>query len=120
MNQTIRQKQAVLQVLRDHLSKYTSDMYQRIGREEPGRVPSFSVVPQGCNTFEVIEHPGGRVMAELPGNDTACQLAKQLTNNVKAFAAIRRPIKSFARKLLHWTAGGALMLILFAYYGAGH
>ena len=29
-------------------------------------------------------------------------------------------MKKFSRTLLRWTAGAALMLIVFAYYGSGH
>jgi hypothetical protein len=120
MNQTIRQKQAVLQVIQDRLSISTAEMYQQIGREEPVRVPRFNVVPRGSNTFEVIERSTGATKGERFGHDNACQLAKQLESNADFLSANRTSAKAFARALLRWTVGAALMLILFAYYGAGH
>ena len=119
MNQTIRQKQAVQQMLRDRLSMSTAEMYQKIGREEPVRAPRFNVVPRGRNTFEVIERSTGMAKGERFGHDNACQLAQQFENNAESFAANCKAAKAFARTLLRWTAGAALMLTLFAYYGAG-
>lgn len=120
MNQTIRQKQAVLQVLRDRLSMSTSEMFEKIGREEPIRVLRFNVVPRGSNTFEVIERSTGAAKGERFGHDNACQLAQQLESNADFFAANRKATKAFARTLLRWATGGALILMLFAYYGSGH
>ena len=120
MNQTIRQKYSVLQVLRERVSMSTAEMYQKIGREEPARTLRFTVVPLGSNTFEIVERSTGAAKGERFGHDNACQLAKQLERNADFFAANRKAAKAFARTLLRWTAGGALMLTLFAYYGAGH
>ena len=120
MNQTIRQKQAVLQVLHDRLSMPTAEMYQKIGREESVCALRFKVVPIGSNTFEVVERSTGASKGERFGHDNACQLAQQLENNADFFAAKRTAAKTFARALLRWTVGAALILTLFAYYGAGH
>ncbi|MNG04289.1 hypothetical protein D3C84_874120 [compost metagenome] len=120
MNQTSRQKQAVLQVLRDRLSMSTADMYRKIDREEPIRSLRFNVVPRGSNTFEVIERSTGAAKGERFGHDNACQFAQELESNADLFAAKRDAVKTFAQILLRWTTGGALMLSLFAYYGAGH
>lgn len=59
MNQTIRQKQAVLQALRDRFALSTSEMYVMIGRKEPVKVPRFNVVPLGKNLFDVVERSTG-------------------------------------------------------------
>jgi hypothetical protein len=109
MNQTIRQSQAILQGLRLQTSLATTEMYQRIGRDEPVRILHYTVVPRGGITFAVIERSTGTAKGKTFDHDNACQ-----------FAASRRTAKTFARKLLRWTTGSALLLILFAYFGAGH
>jgi len=109
MNQTIRQSQAILQGLRLQTSLATTEMYQRIGRDEPARILNYTVVPHGGITFEVIVHSTGSVKGEPLSHDNACQ-----------FAASHKPAKAFARTLLRWTTGSALLLLLFAYFGAGH
>jgi len=118
MNQTIRQKQAVLQVLRERLSMSTSEMYQMIGREEPVRAPRFNVVPIGKNKFDVIERSTGLSRGARDGHDTACDYAKQLEKNADFFEEVRVTTSRFGRTLLRWTIGTALLLIVFAYYGA--
>ncbi|MGO4003709.1 hypothetical protein ABVN23_21810 [Pseudomonas fluorescens] len=120
MNQTIRQKYAVLQVLRERVSMSTAEMHQKIGREESAPTLRFKVVPLGSNTFEIVERSTGATKGELFGHDNACQLAKQLESNAEFVAANCKTARAFARALLRWTAGGALTLTLFAYYGAGH
>lgn len=119
MNQTIRQKYAVLQVLRERVSMSTAEMHQKIGREEPVPTLRFTVVPLGSNTFKIVERSTGAAKGERFGHDNACQLARQLESNAEFVAANCRTAKAFARTLLRWTVGGALMLTLFAYYGAG-
>ncbi|RON24431.1 hypothetical protein BK660_01805 [Pseudomonas brassicacearum] len=109
MNHTIRQSQAVLQGLRLQTSLATTEMYQRIGREEPVRILQYTVVPRGGITVEVIQRSTGTAKSEPFGHD-----------NTSQFAASHKPAKAFARTLLHWTTGSALLLILFAYFGAGH
>ncbi|VVO21871.1 hypothetical protein [Pseudomonas fluorescens] len=118
MNQTIRQKQAVLQVLRDRLSLSTSEMYQMIGREEPVRAPRFNVVPLGKNTFDVVDRSTGLSRGARAGHDSACQYAKQLEQNADFFDSVRVSTRSFGRTLVRWTIGASLVLIVFAYYGA--
>lgn len=109
MNQTIRQSQAILQGLRLQTSQATNKMYQRIGRDEPIRILNYTVVPRGGITFEVNERCTGTAKSEPLGR-----------NNASNFADSHKPAKAFARALLRWTTGSALLLILFAYFGAGH
>ena len=118
MNQTIRQKQAVLQVLRERLSMSTSEMYLMIGREEPVRVPRFNVLPLGKNKFDVVERSTGLSRGARDGHDSACDYAKQLEKNADFFEEVRVTTSRFGRSLLRWTIGAALLLIVFAYYGA--
>lgn len=109
MNQTIRQNQAILQGLRFQTDLATTKMYQRIGRDEPVRILHYSVEPRGGITYEVIERSTGTAKGKPFDHGNTCQ-----------FAASQKPAKAFARTLLRWTTGSALLLILFAYFGAGH
>jgi hypothetical protein len=118
MNQTIRQKQAVLQVLRARLSMSTSEMYKMIGREEPVREPRFNVVPLGKNKFDVVERSTGLSRGARDGHGMACDFAKQLEQNADFFEEVRVSTRRFGRSLLRWTIGAAVMLVVFAYFGA--
>ncbi|UCP10222.1 hypothetical protein K5R88_00815 [Pseudomonas sp. MM213] len=120
MNQTIRQKQAVLQVLRERVSMSTSEMFQMIGREEPVRAPRFNVVPLGKNKFDVIERGTGLSRGERDGHGVACDYAKQLEKNADLFEEGRVSARHFGRTMLRWSIGAAALLVVFAYFGAGH
>lgn len=117
MNQTIRQKHAVLQVLRERVSMSTSEMYKMIGREEPVRAPRFKVIPLGDNKFDVIDDASGISKGERDGHGIACDYAKQLEKNAAYFEEIRESSRLFGRTLLRWTIGCAVLLVVFAYYG---
>lgn len=118
MNQAIQQSQAVLQALRERVSLSTSEMYMKIGREEPVKVPRFNVVPRGKNQFEVVERSTGVSRGERTGHDGACQYADQLERNEDFFAAAKATSRRFGMRMLRWTLGFAAMMALFAYYGA--
>ncbi|WP_347911356.1 hypothetical protein [Pseudomonas grandcourensis] len=118
MNQTIRQKQAVLQVLRDRLSMSTSEMYQMIGRDEPVRVPRFNVVPLGKNCFDVVERSTGLSRGARAGHDSACHYAQELEDNADFVQSVGMTARRFGRIALRWVTGMAVMLTVFAYYGA--
>lgn len=118
MNPAIQQSQAVLQALRERVSLSTSEMYMKIGREEPVRVPRFNVVPLGKNLFDVVERSTGVSRGARPGHDGACQYADQLERNADFFEAVKATSKRFVWRMARWTAGFSALLVLFAYYGA--
>lgn len=118
MNQTIRQKLAVLQALQARFEMSASEMYVMIGREEPVRVPRFNVVPLGKNLFDVVERSSGVSRGERTGHDGACQYAEQLERNADFFSAVKATSRRFGLRMLRWTLGFAGMMVLFAYYGA--
>jgi hypothetical protein len=89
-----------------------------IGKDQPVQEPRFKIIPLGNNTFDVVEHSTGTKKGERTGHDSACQFARQLEDKADFFAARDKSIKQFSHTLLRWTAGAALMLIVFAYYGA--
>jgi len=118
MNQTICQKQAVLQALRDRFALSTSEMYVMIGREEPVKVPRFNVLPLGKNTFDVIERSTGRSRGARLGHDCACQYAEELEHIADFTDAVKSTSKRFGVRLLRWAIGFVTLLAVFAYYGA--
>ena len=118
MNQAIQQSQAVLQALRERVSLSTSEMYMKIGREEPVKVLRFNVVPLGKNLFDVVERSSGVSRGERTGHDGACKYADQLERNADFFDAAKSTSKRFGWRMARWTAGFAALLVVFAYYGA--
>ncbi|MGH8387903.1 MAG: hypothetical protein ACRESJ_20855 [Pseudomonas sp.] len=120
MSQTIRQKQAVLQVLRDRLSMSTSEMYQMIGREEPVRVPRFHAEPLGANKFDIIDRSTGLSRGARDGHGNACKYMDQLEANADFFEEVRVNTSRFGRTFLRWTIACSVVLVVFAYFGAGH
>ena len=118
MNQAIRQKQALLQVMRERVAISTSEMYQKIGREAPVPAPRFNVIPLGGNQFDVVEHDTGISRGAREGHDMACNYAKQLEQNANFFEGVRASGSHFGRILLRWTIGCAALLFVFAYFGA--
>ncbi|MGW8466521.1 hypothetical protein [Pseudomonas sp. CLCA07] len=118
MNQTIRQKQAVLQVLRDRLSMSTSEMYQMIGQEEPIRPLRFTLVPLGANKFDVIERSTGLSRGAQAGHDCACRYAQQLEKNADVLDSVGVSVRRFGRLMLRWVGGFAVLLGAFAFFGA--
>ena len=119
MNQSIKQSQAILQGLRLRTSLETSTMYQMIGRDEPVRAPRYNVLPQGNNTFVIIDRTTGTPKGERFGHVNACRLAQQLEDNADCFASTRSAAKHFAGWILRWTLVLAAILLIFAYYGTG-
>ena len=118
MNPAIQQSQAVLQALRERVSLSTSEMYMKIGREEPVKVPRFNVVPLGKNLFDVVERSTGVSRGARTGHDGACQYADQLERNADFFCAAKATSRRFGFRMLSWTLGFAAMMVVFAYYGA--
>jgi hypothetical protein len=118
MNSAIQQSQAVLQALRARVQLSTSEMYVMIGREEPVKVPRFNVVPLGKNLFDVVERSSGVSRGARTGHDGACQYADQLERNADFFDSAKATSRRFGRLVLRWTVGFAVMLAVFAYYGA--
>lgn len=118
MNPSIQKSQAVLQALRERVSLSTSEMYMKIGREDPVRGPRFNVVPLGKNLFDVVERSTGVSRGARAGHDGACQYAEQLERNADFFGAAKATSRHFGFRMLRWTVGFAVMMVLFAYYGA--
>ncbi|SEI17062.1 hypothetical protein [Pseudomonas asplenii] len=118
MNQTIRQKQAVLQVLRDRMTLSTAELYQKIGLPAPARPPRFTVVPMGKNTFDIIDRTTGTSRGARAGHANACSFAKDLEHTAELLSSARATGRQFLSMVLRWTIVTACVLAVFAFYGA--
>ncbi|WP_122711101.1 hypothetical protein [Pseudomonas viridiflava] len=107
MHQTISQRRAILEGLRQRCTLSTAEFYDKVGRFNPATLPRFTVVPNGNNEFGVVERSTGVVRGVHRGHSAACKAAEQLE---------AKPVRkrSFAYLMLHWTAGISIALILFA------
>jgi hypothetical protein len=82
------------------------------------RAPRFNVIPLGGNKFDVIEHDTGLSRGARDGHGMACDYAKQLEKNADFFEEVQVTAGRFGRSMLRWALVGALMLVVFAYFGA--
>ncbi|MEE4148406.1 hypothetical protein [Pseudomonas viridiflava] len=111
MHQTISQRRAILEGLRQRCTLSTAEFYDKVGRFNPATLPRFTVVPNGNNEFGVVERSTGVVRGVHRGHSAACKAAEQLE---------AKPVRkrSFASHMLRWTAAFATGIALFALYGA--
>ncbi len=112
MNQTISQRRAILEGLRQRCTLSTAEFYDKVGRFNPATLPRFTVIPNGNNEFGIVERSTGVVRGVHQGHGAACKVAAQL----EAQPGRKR---SFASYMLLWTSAIATGLALFALYGAG-
>ncbi|KIQ36470.1 hypothetical protein [Pseudomonas viridiflava] len=110
MHQTISQRRAILEGLRQRCTLSTAEFYDKVGRFNPATLPRFTVVPNGNNEFGVVERSTGVVRGVHCGHSAACKAAEQLE---------AKPVRkrSFASHMLRWTAAFATGIALFALYG---
>ena len=107
MHQTISQRRAILEGLRQRCNLSTAEFYDKVGRKNPAALPSFTVVPNGNNEFGIVERSTGLVRAVHRGHGTACKAAEQLEAK-----SAHHP--SFSSYMLRWTAALALGIAIFA------
>ncbi|RML76149.1 hypothetical protein ALQ89_00493 [Pseudomonas amygdali pv. tabaci] len=111
MHQTISQRRAILEGLRQRCTLSTAEFYDKVGRKNPAALPRFTVVPNGNNEFGIVERSTGDVRGVLRGHSAACRAAEQMEAQ-----PVRQP--SIATHMLRWTAAIATGFVLFALYGA--
>lgn len=111
MHQSIAQRRAILEGLRQRCSLSTAEFYAKTNRLAPIIIPLYSVIPNGDNQFGIVERSTGTVHQVCTGHDAACRVAQQLETKPK-------PRPGFATYMLRWTAGFCVILALFAAYGA--
>lgn len=112
MQQTISQRRAILEGLRQRCSLSTAEFYDKVDRFNPAPLYRFSVIPNGNNQFSVVERASGKVRQVCTGHNPACELAEQLEKEPASKPA------SFATLMLQWTLAFCAILLLFAVYGA--
>ncbi|MCV4287742.1 hypothetical protein OH708_07460 [Pseudomonas capsici] len=110
MHQTISQRRAILEGLRQRCTLSTAEFYDKTGRFNPAKLPRFTVVPSGRDEFGIVERSTGMVKDVCTGHNAACKRAIQLETSPP-----KRP--SFTTLLLRWTAALCIILALFAMYG---
>ncbi|KGS15041.1 hypothetical protein [Pseudomonas coronafaciens] len=111
MHQTISQRRAILEGLRQRCNLSTAEFYDKVGRKNPAALPRFTVVPNGNNEFGIVERSTGTVRGVHRGHGAACKAAERLETQ-----PVRQP--SIATHMLRWTAAIAAAFVLFALYGA--
>ena len=113
MHQTISQRRAILEGLRQRCSLSTAEFYDKVGRINPAPPHRFNVIPNGNNWFGIVERESGIVHHVCSGHSAACKMAQKLETAPPAKAKA-----GFATYMLRWTVTFCLVLALFAFYGA--
>lgn len=105
MNQTIFQRRAILDGLRERSAIATTEFYQKVGIDEPVRPVRFNVVPRGDNMFAVVDRSSGHTKVSCAGHGDACRLAQRLEDSfVPTPAAPKRSTGSnLAAHMMLWT-----------------
>jgi len=113
MHQSISQRRAILEGLRQRCTHSTAEFYGKVDRLNPASLPMFSVIPNGNNQFGVVERATGEVKQICTGHDTACKFAQQLEQ-----APPSKKPADFGTLMLYWTATLSVIIGLFAFFGA--
>ncbi|GFM89379.1 hypothetical protein PSCICO_47780 [Pseudomonas cichorii] len=113
MHQTISQRRAILEGLRQRCTLSTAEFYDKTGRFNPATLPRFNVVPAGGNQFGIVERSTGVVKEVCTGHNAACKTAQHLEQ-----VPAQKPKASFAVLMLRWTAILCVIIALFAFYGS--
>jgi hypothetical protein len=113
MHQTISQRRAIHESLRQRCTMSTAEFYKRIGREELAPLHRFNVIPAGNNQFGIVERASGIVHQVCTGHGAACKVAQRLETAPPAKAKT-----GFAVFMLRWALAFCAILALFAFFGA--
>lgn len=120
MSQTISQRRAIYQGLRDRCTLSTAEFYDKVGRTNPASAPRFQVVPCGNNEFSVVDRETDRTKAMCTGIDKAVRFAKRIDETPVAVQKQQKAQKPdrFATFMLRWTCALSFILGMFAFFGA--
>jgi hypothetical protein len=108
MSQTIQQKRAILDVLRQRTAQATAEFNAK---------PRYVVVPHRNNLFGVVDRQTGVERAEVAGHNSACQAAQSFENVADFAQAAQLTVGNFARLMLRWTAAFTAILACFVVLG---
>lgn len=109
MHQSIQQKRAILDVLRQRATQVTAETHAKL---------RYTVVPHGNNLFGVVDRETGVERIEVAGHMQACQSAQKLEDEAGFTEAAQLTASNMARWMLRWTAVFCLMIAAFAFFGA--
>ena len=109
MHQTIQQKRAILDVLRQRATQVTAETHAKL---------RYTVVPHGNNLWGVLDNKTGIERAEVAGHNSACQAARMLEDEAGFTQAAQLTASNMARWMLRWTAVFCLMIAAFVFFGA--
>lgn len=113
MHQSIFQRRAILEGLRERARQATADFYQKPGVMPPPMAPLIIVRPSGNNTFALINRATGVVVAERFGHNNATSHARELEAKAKQF-----DVKQFGLALSIWALRIGAILAVFAFLGS--
>ena len=113
MHQSIFQRRAILEGLRERARQATADFYQKPGVMPPPMAPLIIVRPSGNNTFALINRATGVLVAERTGHNNATSHARELETKAKQF-----DVKQFRRALSIWALRIGAILSVFAFFGS--
>ncbi|MFJ7884571.1 hypothetical protein ACIQYF_13925 [Pseudomonas sp. NPDC096917] len=113
MHQSIFQRRAILEGLRERARQATADFYQKPGVMPPPLAPLIVVKPSGNNTFALINRATGVVVAERFGHNNATSHARALEAKAKQF-----DVKQLGRALSIWALRIGAILTVFAFFGS--
>ena len=117
MHQSISQRRAILEGLRQRCTLSTAEFYSKVGRPNPAPAPRFNVVPCGNGEFSIVDRSSDRTKAMCTGIDKAVRFAKRCDESPVAVQQ-SKPQANFGVLMLRWTAFFCLILGLFAFFGA--
>lgn len=112
MHQSISQRRAILDGLRERTRQATAEFYQKPGVNPPPLAPLFIVKPVGGNNFEVLERATGKIVAQRFGHNNATGCARDLEAKAKQFN-----VKAFGQALSLWALRIGALLAVFAFFG---
>ena len=113
MHQSISQRRAILDGLRERTRQATAEFYQKPGVQPPPLAPLIIVRPSGNNTFSLINRATGMVVAERFGHNNATAHARSLEAKAEHFN-----IKQFGKFLSSWTLRFGITLTVFAFFSS--
>ena len=113
MHQSISQRRAILDGLRERTRQATAEFYQKPGVQPPPLAPMIIVRPSGNNTFSLINRATGLVVAERFGHNNATAHARELEAKEAQFN-----VKQFGKMLSNWALRIGVTLTVFAFFGS--
>ncbi|WCM49018.1 hypothetical protein OH720_18600 [Pseudomonas sp. WJP1] len=117
MNQTLQQRRAILDGLRQRATLATAEFYQKVGITSPAIPVRFTVVPHGNNLFGVVDRQTGTERAEVAGHMNACRSAQAFENAAHFTQAAHLTATNMASWMTRWTLVFAVVLFVFAFMG---